>query len=139
MEMTAQCSLVIKIRNRTQRKYKTSLCHSNLLCAWIFSIIYSTFSAITQDTGQVGTAKERAKEILEKNISEQGMIGIIDRQVFSVEKRWLKTEGNPYVWNHEWWRKGREVTLLVFTDSSNTRTDKYQSELNRYLFYATCI
>lgn len=64
MEMTAQCSLVIKIGNRTLWKYKTSLCHSN-------PIIYSTLSAITQDIGYVETAKKRAKEMVEKIFSNK--------------------------------------------------------------------
>lgn len=110
-----------------QRKYNTSLCHSNVLCAWIFDITYSTLSVISQDIGQVAATKERAKEMAEKkNISEWGMTGMVDR-VFSVERRWLKTEGNPYVWKHGWRKKGKEITIVLLSDF-NTRTNKHQSK-----------
>lgn len=61
-----------------------------------------------------------------KNISEWGMTGMVDR-VFSVERRWLKTEGNPYVWKHGWRKKGKEITIVLLSDF-NTRTNKHQSK-----------
>lgn len=84
VEMAAQCSLVIKTRNRMQRKSKTSLCHSNPLCAWILVITHSTLSTVTQDIGQVETVKERAIEMVGKHISEQRMADRL--RIFSGEK-----------------------------------------------------
>lgn len=64
------------------------------LCAWIFSIISSTLSAIMQDmTGR--NSERKSKRDGRKKISEQGMIGMVDRlRVFSAEE---VTEDNSYV------------------------------------------
>lgn len=64
------------------------------LCAWIFSIIYSTLSAIMQDmTGK--NSERKSKRDGRKNISEQRMIGMVDGlRVFSAEG---VTEDNSYV------------------------------------------